>query len=123
LIKSVSDKTQETTKAFIENISISDVPSSRNWKEVFDFSQTFNIDKYYRVKDISERTAYLKIYFSNRRLIDSESISELRAVLLHYIKEQNLNRNSCTNYEQGGFISSIIQRINNIIYNKLWEDK
>ena len=123
LIKNVSDKTQETTKAFIENISISDIPSSRNWKEVFDFSQTFDIDKYYRVKDIKERTAYLKIYFNNRKLIDSELISELRAVLLYYIREQKLDRNSCTNYEQSGFTSSIIHRINNIIYNKLWEDK
>jgi hypothetical protein len=116
-------KKVETKRHFIENVSMSDIPSSRNWKEVFDFSQTFNIDKYYRAKDVPERTAYLKIYFQNRRLIDSESISELRAVLFYYITEQRLDRNSCTNYEQGSFTSSIIHKINNIIYNKLWEDK
>ena len=121
--KILSDKTAEITKNFIEDISISDVPSSRNWKEVFDFSQTFDIDKYSKSYNVAEKTAYLKVYFRNRRLIDSDSITELRAVLLNYVKEQNLDRNSSPNYEQSGFTSGIIQKINNIIYNKLWEDK
>jgi hypothetical protein len=121
--KIVLDKTVEITKTFIEDISISDIPSSRNWKEVFDFSQTFDINKYSKLYNILEKTAYLKVYFRNRKLIDSENITELRAVLLNYIKEQNLSRESNPNYEQGSFTSSIIQKINNIIYNKLWEDK
>jgi len=121
--KILSDKTAEITKTFIEDISILDIPSSRIWKEVYDFSQTFDIDKYSKSNNISEKTTYLKIYFSNRRLIDSESITELRAVLSNYIKEQNLSRNSNPNYEQLSFTSGIISKINNIIYNKLWEDK
>jgi hypothetical protein len=121
--KILSDKTAEITKTFIEDISISDIPSSRIWKEVYDFSQTFDIDKYSKSNNISEKTTYLKIYFSNRRLIDSESITELRAVLSNYIKEQNLSRNSNPNYEQLSFTGGIISKINNIIYNKLWEDK
>lgn len=121
--KILSDKTAEITKAFIEDISISDIPSSRIWKEVYDFSQTFDIDKYSKSNNISEKAAYLKIYFSNRRVVDSESITELRAILSNYIKEQNLSRNSNLNYEQLSFTSGIISKINNIIYNKLWEDK
>ncbi|MDR1652774.1 MAG: hypothetical protein LBS01_03835, partial [Prevotellaceae bacterium] len=97
--------------------------SSRNWKEVYDFSQTFDIDKYSKSNNISEKTAYLKIYFSNHILVDSENITELRAVLSNYIKEQNLDRNSNLDYEQRSFTSGIISKINNIIYNKLWEDK
>ena len=121
--KILSDKTVEIKKTFSEDVNISDIPSSLNWKEVFDFSQTFDIDKYSKSYNIAEKTAYLKIYFRNRRVIDSETITELRAVLLYYIKEQNLDRNSCPDYEQSAFTSSIIQRINSIIYNKLWEDK
>jgi hypothetical protein len=121
--KILSDKAAAIKKTFIENISMSDIPSSRNWKEVCDFSQTFDIDKYSENNNIAEKTAYLKIYFSNRRLVDSESIIELRAVLSNYIKEQNLSRNSHPNYEQLSFTSGIISKINNIIYNKLWEDK
>jgi hypothetical protein len=121
--KIVSDNADEITKPFIENVSISDIPSSRNWKEVFDFSQIFDLDSFGKKKDISEKTAYLKIYFKNSGLIDSESISELRAVLLNYINEENLLRNSALNYEQSIFTSSIINKINSIIYNKLWEDR
>jgi hypothetical protein len=121
--KIVLDKAVEITKPFIENICMSDLPSSRNWKEVFDFSQSFNIDKYYSSKNITEKTAYLKIFYSNRRLVDSDSVTELRAVLSNYVKEQNLTRNSNPNYEQLSFTSGIISKINNIIYNKLWEDK
>jgi len=121
--KIVLEKTSEITKPFIENISISDIPSSRNWKEVFDFSQIFYMDNYSKKEEISEKTAYLKIYFRNRGLVDSESIIELHAVLLHYINEQNLDRNSILNYEQSSFTGNIISKINSIIYNKLWEDR
>jgi hypothetical protein len=120
--KIVLDNTTEITKPFIEEVSLSDIPSSRNWKEVFDFSQTFDSNKS-QTKYIVEKTAYLKIYFSNRRLIDSDSVTELRAVLSNFINEQNLDRNTYPNYEQQSFISGIISKVNNIIYNKLWEDK
>lgn len=120
--KILLDKTEEVTKTFIENISISDIPS-RIWKEVCDFSQTFDIDKYSKNNNIDEKTTYLKIYFSNRRVIDCECVTDLRAVLSNYIKEQNLNRNSNPSYEQLSFTSAIISKINNVIYNKLWEDK
>jgi len=121
--KILLDKTSEITKTFIEDICISDIPSSRNWKEVYDFSQTFDIEIYSKSNNISEKTTYLKIYFNNRRLVDSESITELRATLSNYIKEQNLSRNSNPNHEQLSFTSGIISKINNIIYNKLWADK
>ena len=117
------NKETEITKSFIEDISISDIPSSVNWKEIFDFSQTFDIDKYYNSAEIGEKTTYFKIHFKKYEQINSDSITELRAILLNYINNENLNRNSNPTYEQFSFTSRIISKINNIIYNKLWEDR
>ena len=66
---------------------------------------------------------YFKNYFSKYEQINSYSITELRALLLNYIRVENLNRNSKPNYEQRSFTNRIISNIYNIIYNKLWEDK
>jgi hypothetical protein len=121
--KIVLDRAVEITKPFIENICISDLPSTRNWKEIFDFSQSFNIDKYYSSENITEKTARLKAYFHSRRLIDSDSITELRAVLSDCVKEQGLTGNSNPDYGQLSFAGAIISKMNNIICNKLWEDK
>lgn len=119
----LSAKETETLKPFIDDISISDIPSSVNWKEIFDFSQTFDIDKHYTPSEIAEKTTYFKIHFSRYEKIESDSITELRALLLNYIREENLNRNSNPNYQQLSFTRRIISRINNIIYNRLWEDR
>lgn len=118
----LNEKT-ETTKPFVEDICISDVPSSINWKEIFDFAQTFDINRHYKPKEVSEKTTYFKIHFRKHEQIISESVTELRAILSNYIKEENLNRDSNPNYEQFAFIGRIISKINNIIYNKLWEDR
>ena len=114
---------KEIAKPFVENISISDIPSSVNWKEIFDFAQTFDINKYYSPKEVEEKTIYFKIHFQKHGQIESDSITELRAVLLNYVKNENLTRNSNPNYQQFSFASRIISKINNIIYNKFWEDK
>ena len=114
---------KEITKPFIEDICISDIPSSINWKEIFDFAQTFDIDKHYLPTEIDEKTTYFKIHFRKHKQINSESVTELRAILLNYIKEEKLNRNSLPNREQFSFAGKIISKINNIIYNKLWEDR
>lgn len=113
----------ELTKPLIDNICISDIPSSTNWKEIYDFSQTFDINKYKAFNNLREKTTYLIIHFEKHEQIDSDSITELRAVLLDYIQKKNLSRNSNPTFKQFSFAKRIISRINNIIYNKLWEDK
>lgn len=117
------NRESEIKKPFIEDISISDIPSSVNWKEIFDFSQTFDIGKHYNPNEIAEKTTYFKIHFKKYEQINSDSITELRAILSNYISMENLNRNSNPNYEQFSFTGRIISKINNIIYNKLWEDR
>ena len=117
------NKENEISKPFVEDLSMSDIPSAINWKEIYDFSQTFDIDKYDDINVIKEKTIYFKIHFKKYEQINSDSINELRAILLNYIRTENLNRNSNPNYEQISFVSRIISKINNIIYNKLWEDR
>lgn len=113
----------EIKKPFVEDISLSDIPSSINWKEIFDFSQIFDVGKYYSPNEIMEKTTYFKIHFKKYEQINSDSVTELRAILSNYISTENLNRNSNPNYEQFSFTGRIISKINNIIYNKLWEDR
>lgn len=119
----ISSKETEITKIFLDDISIYDIPSSVDWKEIFDFSQKIDIDQYYTPNEMAEKMAYFKNYFSKYEQINSYSITELRVLLLNYIRAENLNRNSKPNYEQRSFTNRIISNIYNIIYNKLWEDK
>jgi len=106
----------------IDEIKIADIPSTRHWKEIFDFAKTIDSSKFDN-QIISEQKNYLEKFYRNHNRIDSESIQEMRAVLLQYINSQKLNRNNHPTIEHMNFISNIILKIHDIIYDKMWEDK
>ena len=114
---------KELPNPFIKDISLSDVPSSINWKEIFDFSQTFDLKIPHDLERTAEKTIYLKSYFNNYQQIDSDSIHELRAVLLNYINKKQLHREEYPTSEDLFFLGAIISKIHIIIYDKSWEEK
>jgi hypothetical protein len=119
-----NNETKNTDNAtfFVENIKISDIPSSRHWKEIFDFAKTIDLSKF-DLKSIMEQSVYLEKYFKNHNQIDSASIPELRASLLQFVLSQKLERNNYPTFEQLSFLSAVILKIHNIVYDKMWEGK
>lgn len=106
----------------IDDIKMVDIPSSRHWKEIFDFAKTVDLNKFDK-QAISDQTNYIEKFYRNHNRIDSDSISELRAILLQYINTHRLDRNNHPTKEQMNFMSNIVLKIHNIVYDKMWEDK
>ncbi len=109
--------------SFLSEISINDIPSSRNWKEIYDFAKTFDLNKADTV-NTNELSIYSEIYFKKYQVIDPNLIIiQLRSVLKTYILKMNLTREQYPDKKQLQYLSSIIGRIHQIIYNQLWEGK
>jgi hypothetical protein len=112
----------ESETCFITEIKMLDIPSSRNWKEIFDFAKTIDLSQF-DLQTVAEQTIYLEKYFRKHNQIDSNLIPELRTVLFQYIISQKLERNNYPTVEQLLFMSSIVLKIHNIIYDKMWDER
>jgi hypothetical protein len=108
---------------YLDKITINDIPSSRNWKEIFDFAHTLNMEKVTEKGTLNETTIYLSSFFDKYSKIDSDSIPRLRAVLLFYITKFQLHRETLPEKKHLLFSGNIIQKMRNIIYEELWDNK
>jgi len=115
----ISKEDIEPEICFIDDIKISDIPSSLHWKEIFDFAKTFDLNKVDK-QSISDQANYLEKFYRNHNKIDSNSIHEMRAVLLQFINMQKLVRDKLPTKEQMIFLKSIINTIYRIVYDKMW---
>lgn len=109
--------------SFINEININDIPSSRNWKEIYDFAFTFDSNVLDSLKT-NDLVVYSEMYYKKHQTIEHDlTIVQLRAVLKNYIIKMKLTRDQYPDKSNFKFTSSLIDRIHQIIYESLWDGK
>jgi len=121
-IKSSSSE-ENVVCEYLDSIIINDIPSFRNWKEIFDFAHTLNMEKVTEKNTLDDEIIYLSSFFDKYSRIDCDSITRLRAILLFYITKYQLRREIIPEKTHLLFLSNIIQKIHNMIYEEYWDNR